>query len=120
VLTYQANNITSQSKRSVASATCIIGGGVGGILASVAFKSNESPTYTVSARIPLTLAPSYTKLHRSARLTYHKTGVFTTLACSIVSVILISIMTVYFYTVNKKAKRGERVIEGMTDWYYTY
>lgn len=49
VLTYQANNITRRSKRSVATATCIIGGGVGGIIAGVAFKASESPTYQVSS-----------------------------------------------------------------------
>ena len=47
-MTYQANNIVSHSKRAVASATCIIGGGIGGIIAGVAFKSSESPKYTVS------------------------------------------------------------------------
>lgn len=48
VLTFQANNITSHSKRAVASATCLIGGGVGGIIASTAFMAKESPHYTVS------------------------------------------------------------------------
>ncbi|KAG7135709.1 putative transporter like protein [Verticillium longisporum] len=43
VLTFQANNITSHSKRAVASATCLIGGGVGGIISSVAFMAEESP-----------------------------------------------------------------------------
>ena len=47
VLTYQANNITRRSKRAVATATCMMGGGVGGIIAGVAFKSSESPKYTV-------------------------------------------------------------------------
>lgn len=47
VLTYQANNITRQSKRSVATAICIIGGGLGGIVSGVAFKASESPTYQV-------------------------------------------------------------------------
>ncbi|KAK1547731.1 hypothetical protein CPAR01_01698 [Colletotrichum paranaense] len=46
VLTFQANNITSHSKRAVSSATCLIGGGLGGIIASTAFMSKESPHYT--------------------------------------------------------------------------
>ncbi|KAJ9657487.1 hypothetical protein H2198_004248, partial [Neophaeococcomyces mojaviensis] len=45
VLAFQANNITRHSKRAVATATCMMGGGVGGIIAGVAFKSNESPGY---------------------------------------------------------------------------
>jgi hypothetical protein len=49
VLTFQANNITQHSKRAVASATCLIGGGLGGIIASLAFTAKESPKYTVRA-----------------------------------------------------------------------
>lgn len=48
VLSYQANNITSHSKRAVAAGTCMMGGGVGGIIASVAFNSKDSPGYKVS------------------------------------------------------------------------
>ncbi|KAL4789147.1 major facilitator superfamily domain-containing protein [Aspergillus venezuelensis] len=47
ILTFQANNITSHSKRAVASGTCIIGGGVGGIIAGCAFLSSESPVIMV-------------------------------------------------------------------------
>ncbi|KAL4940432.1 hypothetical protein BDV06DRAFT_230316 [Aspergillus oleicola] len=93
VLAYQANNITSHSKRAVASATCLIGGGLGGIIASVTFKSEESPYYT--------------------------TGIWVTFAISIVSVVMTVIMDVYFWKVNKKAKETGRRIEGMEDWYYT-
>ncbi|PGH10718.1 hypothetical protein AJ79_05309 [Helicocarpus griseus UAMH5409] len=93
VLTFQANNITSYSKRSVGSATCIIGGGLGGIFASVAFKSNESPEYT--------------------------TGIWVTFAVSIVSIILIFVMDFYFWKVNRRAKEGRVLIEGMENWFYT-
>lgn len=48
MLTFQANNITQHSKRAIASATCLIGGGLGGIIAGVAFISSERPTYRVS------------------------------------------------------------------------
>lgn len=53
VLAFQANNITRHSKRAVATATCMMGGGVGGIIAGVAFKSNESPGYRVSSSFPV-------------------------------------------------------------------
>ncbi|KAL4963498.1 major facilitator superfamily domain-containing protein [Aspergillus stella-maris] len=93
ILAYQANNITSHSKRAVASATCLIGGGLGGIIASVTFKSEESPYYT--------------------------TGIWVTFAISIVSVVMTVIMDVYFWKVNKKAKETGGRIEGMENWYYT-
>ncbi|KAF9888313.1 hypothetical protein FE257_008745 [Aspergillus nanangensis] len=93
VLAYQANNIVSHSKRGVASATCLIGGGLGGIIASVAFKSSESPQYT--------------------------TGIWVTFAISIISVILIFIMDYHFLQVNRKAREEGRQLEGMDEWYYT-
>ncbi|KAL4808084.1 major facilitator superfamily domain-containing protein [Aspergillus unguis] len=93
VLAYQANNITSHSKRGVASATCLIGGGLGGIIASVAFKSDESPSYT--------------------------TGIWVTFGITMVSVVMIVVMDWHFWRLNKRAKeRGER-LEGMEGWYYT-
>lgn len=92
-LAFQANNITTHSKRAVATATCIIGGGVGGIIASVAFISKERPHY--------------------------RTGVFTTLGLSLASIALIIILDVHLWRCNKAAKEGKKKIEGMDDWYYT-
>ncbi|KAL4926417.1 major facilitator superfamily domain-containing protein [Aspergillus undulatus] len=93
ILAYQANNITSHSKRAVASATCLIGGGLGGIIASVTFKSEESPYYT--------------------------TGIWVTFAVSIVSIVMILFMDVYLWRLNKKAKETGARLEGMENWYYT-
>ncbi|KAL6245207.1 hypothetical protein RBB50_007982 [Rhinocladiella similis] len=91
---FLANNITRRSKRAVATAICLIGGGLGGIVSGVAFKSSESPRY--------------------------ETGIWTTLAFSIVSVGLISIMSLHFYRCNSAARAGKRRNEGMAEWYYTY
>ncbi|EEY17427.1 conserved hypothetical protein [Verticillium alfalfae VaMs.102] len=93
VLTFQANNITSHSKRAVASATCLIGGGVGGIISSVAFMAKESPHYT--------------------------TGVWTTFGISMTSICMIIIMDLYFWRLNKAVKAGTRLNEGMAGWFYT-
>lgn len=93
VLAYQANNITSHSKRAVASATCLIGGGVGGIIASVTFKSDESPYYT--------------------------TGIWVTFGVTMISVLMTAMMDLYFWKKNKKARETGGQIEGMDNWYYT-
>ncbi|KAH7141912.1 major facilitator superfamily domain-containing protein [Dactylonectria macrodidyma] len=93
VLTFQANNITSHSKRAVASATCLIGGGLGGIVASVAFTAKESPGY--------------------------KTGIWTTFGISMVSISLICMTDFYLWRCNKAAKAGKRVNEDMEGWMYT-
>ncbi|KAJ5499850.1 Major facilitator superfamily domain general substrate transporter [Penicillium expansum] len=93
VLAFQANNITSHSKRGVASATCLIGGGLGGIIASVTFKSDESPHYT--------------------------TGIWVTFGITMVSICLTLIMDFHFWKTNKKARETNGQIEGMSGWYYT-
>ncbi|KAH6967852.1 major facilitator superfamily domain-containing protein [Ilyonectria sp. MPI-CAGE-AT-0026] len=93
VLTFQANNITSQSKRAVASATCLIGSGIGGIIAGTAFKSTESPLYT--------------------------TGIWTTFAISMVSITIIGLTDLHLWRCNKAARAGHRVNEGMDGWMYT-
>ncbi|KAL0937141.1 uncharacterized protein CTRU02_206872 [Colletotrichum truncatum] len=56
ILTFQANNITSHSKRAVASATCVIGGEIGGIVASCAFVASESPHYTTGVWVTFALS----------------------------------------------------------------
>ncbi|KAI8293016.1 putative transporter [Colletotrichum sp. SAR 10_98] len=89
VLTFQANNITSHSKRAVASATCLIGGGVGGIIASTAFMAKESPHYT--------------------------TGIWATFAISMVSILMIIIMDIHLWRCNKAAKAGHRQNEDSED-----
>lgn len=94
VLSYQANNIVSHSKRSLAAATCMIGGGIGGIAASVAFKASERPAYT--------------------------TGVYTTLAFTIFSICGMSVMTLHFRKVNRRIDAGTLVMHGQPGWRYTY
>ncbi|OQD72209.1 hypothetical protein PENPOL_c001G10359 [Penicillium polonicum] len=93
VLAFQANNITSHSKRGVASATCLIGGGLGGIIASITFKSDESPHYT--------------------------TGIWVTFGITMVSICLTLMMDFHFWKTNKKARETNGQIEGMSGWYYT-
>ncbi|KAL4887416.1 major facilitator superfamily domain-containing protein [Aspergillus karnatakaensis] len=93
VLTFQANNITSHSKRAVASAVCMMGGGLGGIIAGCAFISSESPSYP--------------------------TGVWVTFALSMTSIAMIVGMDLYLWRCNKAVKAGEMVIGEREGWLYT-
>jgi hypothetical protein len=93
ILTYQANNITSQSKRGVASAFCIVGSGLGGIIASVSFKSSESPHYT--------------------------TGIWVAFAISIASIFSIIFMETCLWQQNKKARERGIILEGVPGFRYT-
>jgi MFS-type transporter involved in bile tolerance (Atg22 family) len=44
-LTYQANNILGQWKRAFCSATIVGAGGIGGIIGSLVFRSQDAPAY---------------------------------------------------------------------------
>ncbi|CAG9992241.1 unnamed protein product [Clonostachys byssicola] len=93
VLTFQANNIMSHSKRAVGTATCLIGGGIGGIIASSVFMAKESPHYT--------------------------TGIWVTFAISIVSVSMITILDIYLWKQNKAARAGKVLNPNVAGWLYT-
>lgn len=99
ILTYQANNIRMQSKRSVASALQIGFGGIGGILASTVFRQRDAPGYVVGLWV-------------SAGLQFY-------------TLIVLAVTSWYFWSINKKADRqqanGEPVdpIEGQVGFRYT-
>ncbi|KAL2206912.1 MFS general substrate transporter [Sarocladium strictum] len=93
VLTFQANNITTHSKRAVASCICLTGGGIGGIVASFAFSAKDSPQYT--------------------------TGIWTTLAFSAVSICLIIFTDLYMHRQNKKLKESYARTGQTGGWLYT-
>ncbi|ETN36190.1 uncharacterized protein HMPREF1541_08467 [Cyphellophora europaea CBS 101466] len=94
VLAWQANNVTSTSKRAVASAITLIGSGLGGMCSGGAFKTSEAPLY--------------------------QTGIYLSLGLYFLSLTIVAGMEYYFYKMNKEAREGKRKIEGMDDWYYTY
>ena len=69
-------------------AYCSIGGGgIGGIIASVSFRSIDAPTG-------------------------YRPGLWTTVAAQLTIVAVSLVLMFYFKRQNDKAKRGERVIEG--------
>ncbi|KAK1922834.1 major facilitator superfamily domain-containing protein [Papiliotrema laurentii] len=93
VIAYSQNNILGSSKRSLTSALVIGFGGVGGIIASAAYRQADSPTY-----IP---------------------GLWTTLGLNIGSIILLGILSMYMRAQNRKLSAGgEHLNEGRTDFKY--
>ncbi|GJN92861.1 hypothetical protein Rhopal_005901-T1 [Rhodotorula paludigena] len=85
VLAYQANNVLGQSKRAVSSAVCIGMGGVGGIFASLVYRQADYPKY-----LP---------------------GLWATIGCQWAIIIICLVNSFFFTRANKKADRGETVIE---------
>jgi len=94
ILTFQANNIRGQWKRALTSATLVGAGGVGGIIGSTVFRSQDEPTY-----IPGITAAM--------------------IACALVIVITL-LLEWKFKRANKRAANGGKIIEGLEGFRYTY
>lgn len=93
IMVYQANNIRGPWKRAFCSASLISFGGTGGIAGSLVFRSIDAPRY-----LP---------------------GIYATMTASCLSIVLVGILSIYFYICNKRVKRGEMVIEGLPGFLYT-
>ena len=92
-MSYQANNIRGQWKRAFCSATLVGFGGVGGIAGSLVFRSQDAPEY-----IP---------------------GLIAAMVCQALIIIIVVANTIYFRMENRKADRGEKILEGSADFRYT-
>lgn len=95
VLAYQSNNIRLQSKRSVGSALQIGFGAVGGIIASTSFREQDAPKYV--------------------------NGLWTTAALQFFTILAVTCMSFYFFTMNKRLDQGKltKPIEGQPGFKYT-
>ncbi|KAL1959308.1 hypothetical protein VTO42DRAFT_2495 [Malbranchea cinnamomea] len=95
VLAYQANNIRSQSKRSVGSALQIGFGAIGGIVASTVFREQDAPRY-----IP---------------------GLWATTGLQIFILVAVVLTSVHFWLRNKQVDNGtiKEPIEGLEGFKYT-
>ncbi|WYZ46813.1 hypothetical protein EsH8_IX_001038 [Colletotrichum jinshuiense] len=85
VMAYQANNIRGQWKRAFCSATLVSFGGIGGIAGSLLFREQDKPHY--------------------------RPGMYACIACSLLTVILVGLLTLDAHSKNKKADRGEKELE---------
>lgn len=94
ILSYQANNIRMNSRRSVASALQVGFGAIGGILASTVFRTVDAPRYL--------------------------NGLWTAIGTQLLLLVLTAVMSVYFKKQNKLQREGKVVIEHHPDFTYTY
>ncbi|KAF8070732.1 major facilitator superfamily domain-containing protein [Lyophyllum atratum] len=96
ILAYSSNNITSHTKRAVSTAMIISFGGIGGIFATTVFRQKDFPRY-----LP---------------------GIYATIACQILLLLLLAITTIYFWKQNKRvcvARPGAPTVEGQPAFVYT-
>ena len=92
-MAYQANNIRGQWKRAFCSATLTGFGGIGGIAGSLVFRSQDAPRY-----IP---------------------GVVACIVANATLMVIVGLLTLLFRHRNKKADRGELVINENREFRYT-
>jgi tellurite resistance protein TehA-like permease len=89
----RANNIRGHWKRAFCSATLVGMGGIGGIIGSLVFRSQDSPTY--------------------------HPGLYTCIVSQLIILAIVAMLDIKFYRDNKKADSGEKVIEGIPGFRYT-
>ncbi|OAL49636.1 MFS general substrate transporter [Pyrenochaeta sp. DS3sAY3a] len=93
-LAWQANNIRGQSLRMVASGLQVAFGAIGGIYASTVFMQKEAPHY--------------------------RTGLWAVTGAQLYLIVSTVLLTFYYWGRNKKADRGEIIIEELESFRYTY
>ncbi|KAG6019007.1 hypothetical protein E4U19_008111 [Claviceps sp. Clav32 group G5] len=86
IMAFQANNIRGQWKRAFCSATLVGFGGIGGIVGSLIFREQD-------------------------KLTGYKPGFWACIAAALLNIILACTCSVIFMWKNKKADRGEVILE---------
>jgi len=94
VLSYNANNVVSHTKRSVSTAVIISFGGIGGIFATTVYREQDYPRYL--------------------------NGIWATIGCQFLMLILLSATSYTFIRRNRLAREGKLgPLEGQPGFYYT-
>uniref|UniRef100_A0A8H7K9W0 Major facilitator superfamily (MFS) profile domain-containing protein n=1 Tax=Bionectria ochroleuca TaxID=29856 RepID=A0A8H7K9W0_BIOOC len=93
ILTWQANNIRGQWKRAFCSATLVGTGGIGGIIGSTVFRSQDAPGY--------------------------RPGIYAAMTASGMIILITLALDFKFVRANKRATAGDKVIGGLEGFRYT-
>ncbi|KAJ7188091.1 major facilitator superfamily domain-containing protein [Mycena filopes] len=95
VLAYSSNNVVSHSKRAVSTAVIVSAGGVGGVLATTVFREQDFPRYL--------------------------TGIWVTIGCQFLMLILLAITSFHFARRNRLSREGklDAPLEGTPGFYHT-
>lgn len=91
---FQANNIRGQWKRAICSAIFVGLGASGGMTGSLVYRSQDAPTY--------------------------HPGILTCVGLSCLIIVLVVLLSIRFYFLNRKVARGEIVIANLPGFRYTY
>ncbi|KAB8259912.1 major facilitator superfamily domain-containing protein [Aspergillus pseudonomiae] len=92
-LAWQANNIRGKWKRSFCNALLIMGGGIGGIVGSLVFRSQDAPTY--------------------------RPGIIASIVASVITMLISVVLMLRMRALNRKAATGGIVLEELAGFKYT-
>jgi len=92
-MTYQQNNVVGQWKRAFTSANMVAMGGVGGIVGTLVFRSQDAPQY-----VP---------------------GLATCFTAAGATLLSVTATTIYMLNQNRKQAKGQIIIEGVPGFRYT-
>jgi MFS family permease len=103
VMSYQANNIRGQWKRAFCSATLVGMGGVGGIAGGLIFRYVSLELFALAVHV-LTSSRFQDKPG-------YRPGLYACIACCLLTLIIVALITLGSWRSNKKADRGEVELE---------
>lgn len=104
-MAYQANNIRGQWSRAFCSATLVGFGGVGGIAGSLIFRYALSLSVTLQMRLRLKC------FYRTQDAPEYRPGLSACMGCCGLAIILVIALDIHFFIENRKADRGEKILE---------
>jgi hypothetical protein len=90
---FKANNIRGHWKRAFCSATLVGLGGIGGIIGSLVFRSQDAPVY--------------------------HPGLYACIISQVIIILIVMALSAKFYFDNRRADAGDKVIEGIEGFRYT-
>lgn len=90
---YQSNNIVGQWRRALCNATIVASGGLGGIVGSLAFCTQDSPNY--------------------------RPGLYCCFVASFLTILSVATTTIHMIIKNKQQAQNRTVIEGVEGFRYT-
>jgi hypothetical protein len=92
-VTYQSTNIVGQWRRAFCNATIVGAGGIGGIIGSLAFRTQDAPNY--------------------------RPGLYCCFVAAALTIVSVTTTTVYMTVKNKLQAQGRTVIEGVEGFRYS-
>lgn len=108
-LTYGQNQTAKLEKKGIVAAAMISAGAVGGVCGSTIFRRQDAPLYLPGEICPRPYCSPHANIF---------SGMWATIGMQCLHIVITFVMSLYFKRQNKKADRGEVVLEGVEGFRY--